>query len=262
MASGKKVLNGKVAIITGSSAGLGEEIAKHFAEEGANVSLTGRNKQALDKIAAECRALGAEVVITVGDISTDVVKKLIVKNTVDKFGKIDILVNNAGEAKMGSKIEDCDFEGFDKSMNVNLKAPYVMTAYATPHLKKTKGSIVNVSAIGSIKPFSGFSIGNISKAGLDMLTKCSAIELAPYDVNVNAVLPGSFETSYFRDDPEEVRKMKHQFFVHLQALKKLSTLRDLSSLVVYLASDAATFMTGTLIPIDGGATIYTPMAQQ
>jgi len=176
MASGNKVLKGKVAIITGSSSGFGEDFAKTFAKEGANVSLTGRNKEALEKVAAECKALGAEVAVTVGEIASEDVRNEIIKNTVDKFGKIDILVNNAG---LGSstpvKIEECNLELLDRVLDVNLKSVYSLIAHATPHLIKTKGNIINISSVAGLQPYVGASAYNISKAALDMLTKCAAL---------------------------------------------------------------------------------------
>jgi NAD(P)-dependent dehydrogenase (short-subunit alcohol dehydrogenase family) len=259
MASGNKVLKGKVAIITGSSTGFGEDFAKTFAKEGANVSLTGRNKQALEKVAAECKALGAEVVVTVGEITSEAVRKEIIRNTVDKFGKIDVLINNAG---LGSttpvKIEEGNIELLERILDVNLKSVYSMIAHATPHLIKSKGNIINISSVCGLRPFEGASAYSISKAGLDMLTKCAALELAPYKIRVNSANPASFLTDFFRDATEEERRARHEGFAKLHALQRMGELHELSSYVVYLASDAASFMTGTIVPIDGGAMIYTP----
>jgi len=258
MASGNKVLKGKVAIITGSSSGFGEDFAKTFAKEGANVSLTGRNKETLEKVAAECKALGAEVVVTVGEIASEDVRKEIIKNTVDKFGKIDILVNNAG---LGSstpvKIEECNLELLDRILDVNLKSVYSLIAHVTPHLIKTKGNIINISSVAGLQPYVGASAYNISKAALDMLTKCAALELAPYKIRVNSANPASFLTNFCRDLTEEGKRQSHEDFAKYHAFQRMGELHELSSYVVFLASDAASFMTGTIVPIDGGCMIYT-----
>jgi len=258
MASPKRALKGKIAIITGSSSGLGEDIAKTFAKEGANVSITGRNKEALDKVAAACKAWGAQVAVTVGDITSDDVRKQILKNTLDKFGKIDILVNNAGGGNFNVKIDECNFDDFDRTIDISLRSAYVMTAYVIPHLIKTKGNIVNISGVGSLRPFDGASAINIAKAGVDMLTKCSALELAPHNVRVNGVQPGAYATNFIRGLTDEQKKETFATLGKLHALQRPGEPSELSSYVVYIASDAASFMTGPTTHLNGAFSINTP----
>jgi len=254
MAAAQKRFNGKVVIITGSSTGMGEAFAKAFAAEGASVSLTGRNVKGLENVAAECRKLGAKVIFTAGDISTDVVRKTLIEKTVSELGKIDILINNAGLNLERKPFLEQTPEYFDTIHNVNLKSVYNLTQLAAPYIIKTKGNIVNISSVTAMKLYIGSTAYGVSKAGLDMLTKSLALELASYGVRVNGVNPGAYATDYYRfmtTDKEKLDEML-KVIAKSHALGRIGKLEELTNYVLFVASDDASFMTGTNVPVDGG----------
>jgi len=252
-----KRFDGKVVIITGSSSGIGADVAVRFAKGGAAVSLTGRDNDALNKVAAECQATGAKVVTTVGDITLDETRSNIVKNTIDAWGKIDILINNAGMGGVTTILHP-NHDQFDQIINVNVRSVYRLTTEVAPYLIKTKGNIVNISSVLSRRTDYYFSAYCMSKAAIDMFTMNAAEELAPYQVRVNAVNPAVFETQIFQRSlklkAEEVAKHFDQTR-DAHALGRNGRLDELSNLILFLASDEASFVTGSHMLIDGGLCI-------
>ncbi|XP_070389667.1 3-oxoacyl-[acyl-carrier-protein] reductase FabG-like isoform X2 [Dermacentor albipictus] len=189
-------LDGKVALITGASSGIGQATALHFASLGSWLALSGRRKDALDKVADQCRDKGVpkeKILVALGDVSKEEDVVAIVNETLKHFGKIDILVNSAGILKNGTT-ENTPLTVYDEIMNVNLRSIFHMVQVAIPHLKKTKGTIVNVSSVAGLRAFPNVVAYNISKAGLDQLTRTAALELAADGVRVNAVNPGVIVT--------------------------------------------------------------------
>jgi len=256
MASSNKRFEGKVVLITGSSTGFGAGFAKGFAAEGASVSLTGRNVKGLEAVAAECKALGGKAIYTAGDISSDVLRKKLVQSTLSAFGKIDILINNAGLALGFSSILNPNYEHFDTIHNVNLRSVYHLTGLCAHEIVKTKGNIVNISSVAGIKGAASVTDYSVSKAGLDMLTRCLAAELAPHGVRVNGVNPSAFLTDFGRfmgTDKEKQRKMFESVPKDKRPLGRGGEIHELVSYVLFVASDQASFMTGTNVPVDGGS---------
>ena len=178
---------GKIVIITGASSGIGARTAQKFSRLGANLCLTGRKLENLEKVASECESKSTFIVP--GDITNPDDTKKIVEAAIKKYGKIDILVNNAGIIETGT-IENTSLEQYDRVMNTNIKAIYHLTMLAVPHLIKTEGNIVNVSSVNGIRSFPGVLAYNLSKAAVDQFTRCVALELAPKNVRVNSVNPG------------------------------------------------------------------------
>jgi NAD(P)-dependent dehydrogenase (short-subunit alcohol dehydrogenase family) len=254
MASPTKRLQGKVALITGSSSGLGEAFALMFASEGAHVSLTGRNQKELERVTNACKQFpGVKAIFTAGDISADDFRKKLVENTVSSLGKIDILVNNAGVTGVyGGSIVNPNYEDFDLVLNVNLRAVYHLCGLVAPHIVKTKGNIINISSTAGIKQYHPITPYCVSKAGLDMLTRCLAAELGPLGVRVNGVNPGDFKTNIWRSIPAEEVDQLYDSFKDAYPLGRIGELDELSKFVTFLASDDASFVTGINCPVDGG----------
>jgi NAD(P)-dependent dehydrogenase (short-subunit alcohol dehydrogenase family) len=253
MAAANKRFVGKSVLITGSSTGMGAGFAKAYAAEGANVSITGRNVQGLQNVAAECKELGAKVVFTAGDLTSDVLRKKLVENTLSAFGKIDILINNAGENQARKTILEDNDENFEKTLDLNLRTVYHLTSLVAPHIVKTKGNIVNISSVAGLRPLVGVGAYSIAKCGLDMMTKCLAAELAPHGVRVNGINPGPFKTDFLRHVPD--KKMVEQMSQTIASntmTGQLGTVEDISHLVLFVTSDQASFTTGSLHLIDGG----------
>jgi len=247
-------LAGKVAIITGASSGIGAATAVQMASRGAKIAITGRNIQNLKKTEQECLDLGApEVCVIQADLCNEDDCRKIVNKTMENFKQLDILVNNAGILEMGS-IENTSLEQYDRVMNTNVRAVYHLTMLAVPHLETTKGNIVNVSSVNGIRSFPGVLAYNISKAALDQLTRCTALELAPKQIRVNSVNPGVIVTELQKRgglDAEKYAKfLEHSKTTH--ALGRPGEAEEVAKAISFLASDDASFSTGVTLPVDGG----------
>ncbi|OTF76717.1 3-oxoacyl-acyl-carrier-protein reductase FabG-like protein, partial [Euroglyphus maynei] len=248
----------KVVLITGASSGIGRETAIHFSRLGAHLTLSGRNSERLDQTIEACRQqrLNSEqkIIGHVGDIGANekAVKELMEK-TIAEHDRLDVLVNNAGIIEMGT-IETTSLEQYDRVMNLNLRAIYHLTMLAVPHLILTKGNIVNVSSVNGIRSFPGVLAYNVSKAGLDQLTRCSALELASKGVRVNSVNPGVVITNIHKasglSDEQYQKFLEHSKTTH--AIGRVGDVAEIASAITYLASDSASFITGASLPVDGG----------
>ncbi|KOB66312.1 3-dehydroecdysone 3alpha-reductase [Operophtera brumata] len=247
----------KVVIVTGGSSGIGATTAIHFAKEGAQVAIVGRNETNLKDVAAQISKVGKNPLIIKADVSKDDEVKTIIKNTVDKFGKLDILVNNAGLVRY-SDVGDEDFlEKYDVVINTNLRSIVILTNLATPHLIKTKGNIVNISSIAgstTMKAFlpSGYAAYCTSKAGLDHFSRVAAMELAPKGVRVNIISPGPVETPILVNAGGLTSWDKAK---QATALEVFTQTDEIADLILYVASDKAKSITGSNYFIDGGALI-------
>nr|BAN20440.1 short chain type dehydrogenase [Riptortus pedestris] len=254
--------NGKVVLITGASSGIGAAAALHFANLGADLSLTGRSSEELDKIAAKCKAINKkEPLKIIGTIEKDDFPKQLIDKTIQQFGRLDVLVNNAGTLYTGS-IEKLNHEQMDKMFQVNLFAVVRLTELAVPHLEATKGNIVNVSSIVGLKSFPNILGYCMSKSALDQMTRCTALELAPKQIRVNAVNPGTIVTKIQLrsgmsqkeyDDYMETAKTTH-------ALGRAGQPEEVASVIGFLAGSGASFITGVTIPVDGGRHAMSPVS--
>ncbi|KAG8190122.1 hypothetical protein JTE90_026690 [Oedothorax gibbosus] len=256
-------LLGKVALITGASSGIGSGTALRFAALGCKLSVTGRNSQNLDKVIQECVNAGAkssDIHKVVGDVSKEEDLHKILQSTIDYFGKLDILVNNAGILQPGS-VEMASLESYDAMMNVNVRSLFVLTKLAIPYLKQTRGNIINVSSIAGTRSFPGIAAYAMSKAAVDQLTRCTALELAPDGVRVNAVNPGVIITEVHKrggmSEADYAKFLEHCKETH--ALGRPGTVDEVAQAIAFFASDAtASFITGVTMPIDGGRGVMCP----
>jgi len=250
-------LQGKVALITGASSGIGAATAVLFSKQGATLSLSGRNRDNLQKTADKCQAdLDGQQkpFIVEADLSKEEDTKNLVESTVAKFGRIDILVNNAGVLEMGS-IENTSLEQYDRVMNVNVRAIYHLTMLAVPHLIETKGNIVNVSSVNGQRSFPGVLSYCMSKAAVDQFTRCVALELAPKGVRVNAVSPGVIVTELQKRGGlnEEAYANFLERSKQTHAMGRPGEAEEVANAIAFLASEElASFSTGVTLPIDGG----------
>ncbi|XP_048258295.1 uncharacterized oxidoreductase MexAM1_META1p0182-like [Haliotis rufescens] len=252
-------LRGKVAIITGSSSGIGAGIAAVFSKEGAKLSLTGRNQKNLEEVVKNCKTKGsADVLINVGDVTNDAFRKTLVEATKKKFGKIDILVNNAGIATM-SPLGAAPKELYDKTMAVNVEAPVFLTQLVLPYLVETKGCVVNISTCGTSTIIPNGGIYIMSKAALDTFTRYLAQEMASQGVRVNAVQPGHVPTSIMSGQlNKEESAMMEKSMIKATPIGRTATAEEMGHIVAFLASEKAAFITGECILADGGLTMTTP----
>ncbi|XP_036382559.1 3-oxoacyl-[acyl-carrier-protein] reductase FabG [Megalops cyprinoides] len=247
-------LKGKVTLITGASSGIGAAASVMFAKLGAKLALNGRNVENLKKIAEQCTDLGAaEPLLVPGDLSDEDTVKRTVEQTLSHFGRLDVLINSAGILAMGT-IESTDLAQYDKIMNVNVRSVYYLTHLCVPHLINTKGSIVNVSSVNGQRSFPGVLAYCMSKSAIDQFTRCTALELASKQVRVNSVCPGVIITEVHRRaglDEEQYAKFLEKC-KETHALGRPGDVEEVAHAIAFLASDAASFITGVNLPVDGG----------
>lgn len=242
---------GKVVLITGSSSGIGTATAHRLAKQGALLALSGRN---VDNLKAVAKDVGEDKTFIVpGDVTKEADTENILKKTIEKYGKLDVLVNNAGILETGT-IETTSLEQYDRVMNTNVRSIYHLTMLAVPHLIKTQGSIVNVSSVNGIRSFPGVLAYNLSKTAVDQFTRCVALELAQKGVRVNSVNPGVTITNLHKrggmNDEAYAKFLEHSKTTH--AMGRPGQASEIADAIVFLASDAASFITGANLPVDGG----------
>lgn len=246
---------GKVVLITGASTGIGAATAKEFANLGANLVLCGKPKDddKLEDVAHECSVNGKKPLMIIAELTNEDDTRDIIERTIRHYGKLDILINNAGILENGT-IETTNLEQYDRVMNVNVRAIYHLTMLAVPHLIETKGNIVNVSSVNGVRSFPGVLAYNISKSAIDQFTRCVALELASKQVRVNTVNPGVIVTNIHKDagmNEEEYAKFLERC-KGTHPLGRAGTVSEVAKTITFLASNDATFITGTSILVDGG----------
>jgi 3-oxoacyl-[acyl-carrier protein] reductase len=239
----------KVAIVTGAAQGMGKQAASDLAAEGAKVVITDIERQVLDATVAEIRAAGGECLGIVNDISRREEVDLLVRRAVETYGTIDILINNAGLLLPGT-IEDTTDEMIDRTLAINVKGILYAIRAVTPILKEKRyGKIVNVSSItGKNGDNSTVFVYGASKGAVISLTRSVARQLGPHNINVNAIAPHAVMTKMMSYWDEE----KKRAFAERIPLRRLGTVQDMSNLMLFLASDESSFITGETININGG----------
>ena len=250
-------LKGKVAIITGASRGIGRAISCAFAEAGADLVVSSRNKRPpeLEKVAEEIRSLGRKALAVPAHVGKREDVENLVQKTLQELGRIDILVNNAGVNPILSTMVDLEEEAFEKVLEVNLKGAFLVSkAVAREMIKQGGGRIINMSSISGLRARADRTGAYcISKAAMNMMTQVMARELAPHNILVNAIAPGSIKTDFSRvnwTDPER----KAQRIREIE-LKRFGEPEEVVGIALFLASEASTFVTGEIIRVDGGQTI-------
>ncbi len=247
-------LQGKVGIITGGNAGIGEAIAKLFADEGASVVVTGRRKEELDRVVKGIGVNGGRALAVAGSVTDETHVQDVVAQTMRTFGKLHILVNNAGIGDFGKRLHEMDDATWTKVLDINLTGVFRMTRAAIPELiKHGGGSVINISTVASLVGIPGLSAYAASKGGLDALTRSLAVDYAPDHIRCNAVNPGLVDTPMaapLMADPASLEPIMAQY-----AIRRPGKPEEVAKLVLYLASDEASWVTGGTFPIDGGMTI-------
>lgn len=237
-------------IVTGASSGIGRATAERFLDQGAQVVLIGRGKSALDEVGAHNNKNGFTVV---ADLADEGQTERSVTQAVEMMGGLDVLVNAAGILKAG-RIEDTSIALWDEMMNINLRSIFHLMKLAVPHLEKTTGNIVNVSSVTGPRSFPGVLAYCVSKAGVDQLTRCAALELAAKGIRVNAVNPGVVVSGLHRsggmNEDAYAAFLEHSKTTH--PLGRVGKPEEIADLIYFLASDRASWITGATVSIDGG----------
>lgn len=246
-------LDGRVALITGGSRGLGLQIAEAYAEMGAKLVITARKAEQLEEAAEYLKSLGAEVLAIPSDLSKPETPQKLVDEIIEAFGHINILVNNAG-ATWGAPAQEHPLEAWDKVINLNLTGAFLLSQAAakTSMIPRESGRIVNIASVAGLQGndlrMMGTVAYNTSKGGLVNMTRALASEWAKYNITVNAIAPGYFPTKMTKGTLDYAEDAIKQF----TPLGRLGTEDDLKGLAVLLASDASAYITGQVIAVDGG----------
>jgi NAD(P)-dependent dehydrogenase (short-subunit alcohol dehydrogenase family) len=242
-------LDGKVAVVTGGSKGLGRAIAVGFAEAGADVVVSSRNVDACESVANEVRAHGRRALAVGCHVGRWADCDSLVARTIEEFGGFDVLVNNAGIAPVPPSLRGITEELFDKTIGVNLKGPLRLTALAGDHLG-AGSSIINISSQASLRPTPHTVVYAAAKAGLNTLTEAASQELGAKGIRVNAIVCGPFHTDSFeRSMPSaEIEAL----LTARIAVGRIAAPEEVVGTALFLASDASAYMTGALLALDGG----------
>ena len=244
---------GKSVVVTGATSGIGRAAALEFARRGADVLLVGRSTDALNEVQPLVAEGSGRVLTCAGDVTEDGVPERIVASAVESFGGLDVLVNAAGVIATGT-MEATSDATWDQMMNVNVRGPFRLMRAAAPHLKARQGNVVNVSSVNGLRAFAGVLAYNVSKAAMDHLTRCAALEMAPFGVRVNCVNPGVTITNLHRrggmNDAQYAAFLERSKETH--PLGRPGQPEEVAAMILFLASDEAKWMTGETIPVDGG----------
>ena len=249
-------LKDKVAIVTGSSKGIGEGIARVFSREGAKVVVVCRTKDAGEKMAELLGAGEGRAVFIRTDVTSSESIRNMLNTTIKTFGKLDILVNNAGY-HISKNIEETSEEEWEFIINTNLRSTFLCSKYAIPHLRKTKGNIVNISSMVGLVGQPNAGAYSATKGGQIAMSKGMAIDFAPDGIRVNVICPGWIQTPLVDDwfSQQEDPEAAHKYIFGQHPLGRIGTIEECGKAALYLASDDAGFVTGITLNIDGGITL-------
>lgn len=250
-------LDGKVVIITGAARGQGAVAADIFAREGARLLLSDILPEG-ERVAAQIVSRGGHAAFLQADTSQEADVARVAEQALTAYGRIDVLYNNAGII-LGKPFQDTSLEEWERIIRVDLTGPFLMSKAVVPYMMQQRnGSIINISSVGGILGYPAMAAYGAAKGGLVNLTRCMAVDLAPYNIRVNVICPGAIDTpmprKYVENMADKEAVWKQIADVHL--LKRFGTSEEVVYLALFLASDEASFMTGAMIPVDGGHSAY------
>jgi dihydroanticapsin dehydrogenase len=241
-------IDGKVAIVTGGSRGIGFETAKLFSENGAKVVITSKNSQNLKDATNQI----SKLLPIIADIRKEEDVKKVIEKTIEEFGKLDILVNNAGIFPRIKQLHEISELEWNDVLDVNLNGQFRFTKFAIPYLQKSSGSIINVSSDAGLKAYEGFNADAYSaaKAALIVLTKCWALEYAKDRIRVNCVCPGVVDTDMTK--PFLQTEKDREFMDNDHPLGRIGKPEEVAKSILFLASEDSSWTTGAILAVDGG----------
>jgi len=245
-------LTGKVALVTGGSRGLGRDIALAMAERGAHMAICGRKRENLDQAREEFTKRGLEVLTRDANVSKSDEVRALIQAVNEKSGRLDILVNNVGTNILTPSVAEADEGLWDKIMATSLKSAFLVSSHAVALMKKTGGGkIINISSIAARKASRGMGIYCVAKAGLEMLTRVMAVELAADHINVNAVAPSMIRTAF--SQPLWSNEGLYHEIRKTIPMGRVAETNDVVGAVLFLASELSEFITGEVVTVDGGS---------
>jgi len=249
----QKEFTGKTALVTGGAMGIGKAVALLLSERGADIAVVDKSAEIGIKTVEEIKQTGSEAVFINADVSVSDDASRAVEETIKRFGRIDIVSNNAGIQRYGT-VESTPENEWDEVMNVNLKSVYLICRSAVPHLKKTKGCIVNMTSVQAFATQRNVAVYTTSKHALIGLTRSMALDFARDGIRVNCVAPGTTDTPMLKwaasldQNPEAVYEMCRQ----MHPLGRIASPKEVAEVAAFLASDKASFVTGAVYSVDGG----------
>lgn len=246
-------LDGQTALVTGGGSGIGQATAVRFAAAGARVAIAGRREAMLAETARRIREAGGECLPIPADVTREEDARRMVDQAATRFGGLDVLVNAAGIIGSGS-VESTTMGEWDRMFDINLRSVFRLVQIALPHLEKRPGAIVNLSSVTGTRAFPGILAYCVSKAGVDQLTRCLALELAPKGIRVNGINPGVVVTELHRaggmDEGRYAAFLERGKETH--PLGRVGRPEEVAELALFLAADSSAWITGGTFPIDGG----------
>ncbi|OGO16929.1 MAG: short-chain dehydrogenase [Chloroflexi bacterium RBG_16_48_8] len=247
-------LEGKVAIVTGASKGIGEVIARGFAKAGAKVAVSSRKQESVDRVAQGIQEAGGEALALQAHMGVPDQVAALVSQTLGRWGRVDIAVNNAGTNPHFGPLLTADEGQLEKILDVNLKGTFRLCKQVVPLMEdQGGGKIINITSVAGIRPGPGMGAYSISKAGVIMLTKVLAGELGSSNIQVNAIAPGLIKTKFSQVLWENEDLLKHQ--VGVTPLGRIGIPEDVLGAALFLASSASDWVTGTVLVVDGGSMV-------
>jgi NAD(P)-dependent dehydrogenase (short-subunit alcohol dehydrogenase family) len=252
---GKLVFADRVGIVTGAGKGIGRACAIAFAKLGAEVVLSGQSDGPLAETLAAIEKLGGRARMIVGDVSSERVARDTVATAVKEFGRLDFAVNNAGISPLTGNTVDCTLEAWQRVINVNLNGTFLGMKYQIPAmLESGGGAIVNMASVAALRAFESYAPYTASKWGVVGLTKVTAKEFASKNIRVNALGPGAIETPLFHETLEK-GKVSREAYESQTPMGRTATPEEVAAAATWLCSSAASYVTGVLLPVEGGMTL-------
>jgi NAD(P)-dependent dehydrogenase (short-subunit alcohol dehydrogenase family) len=253
-AHGKGQLQDRVAIVTGGGTGIGEAICRKFSREGAKLVVNGLPDDPIDDVVSTIFEDGGEAISFAGDISDEKNARQCVDAAIKRFGRLDVLINNAGVLLVDAKTDDTPVDKFDEHIRCNIRSAFLMTKYALPHLRKSRGNIISAGSEAGINGEPGATTYGGTKGFLHAFMCGVAVEQAQFGVRANCVCPGPIDTAWTHKETGAVDEEIEKSLIAATPLGRRGTPEEVANVYAFLASDAATFVTGALWLVDGGIT--------
>jgi NAD(P)-dependent dehydrogenase (short-subunit alcohol dehydrogenase family) len=250
----KGQLQDKVTIVTGGGTGIGEAICRKFAREGARVVVNGLPDDPVEDVVTAILDDGGVAIPFVGDISNEAEARACVDAAIDEYGRLDVLINNAGVLLVGAETDKMPIDKFDEHVRCNIRTAFLMTKYALPHLRETKGNVICAGSASGVNGEPGATAYGGTKGFLHAFMAGVAVEQARYGVRANCVCPGPIDTAWTRKETGAVDETIEKALITGVPFGRRGTPEEAANVYAFLASDAASFVTGALWTVDGGLT--------